>query len=210
MTHPHPIRTKEQVLKDFRTGEILDAARRVIGELGYAEASMERIAQAAGVAKGTLYLYFKNKESLLSAAFELGHAELMGRTRACTQRARGAKAKLREIARAFVEHCAEHQAFYRALLEQPALGPDGFAGSAGRARELVDEYIRYLAGSVERGIRAGELRGVDPERAARALVEILRGVVALRLREPDPTELTEDVDTAMDLFLHGVDAGEPK
>ena len=210
MSHPHTTRTKEQVLRDFRTGEILDAARRVIGELGYSEASMDRIAHEAGVAKATLYLYFVNKESLLSAAFELGHAELMGRTRACTHRARGSRAKLHEIARAFVEHCAEHQAFYRALLEEPALGPNGFAGSASRARELIDEYIRYLSASVERGIRAGELRGVDPEGAARVFVEIMRGVVARRLRDPAPTELTQDVDTAMDLFLHRVDAGEPR
>ena len=41
-------RTKEEVVKDFRTGEIVQAARRVIGELGFADASMERIAQEAG------------------------------------------------------------------------------------------------------------------------------------------------------------------
>ena len=49
-------KTKDEVVKDFRTGEIVRAARRVIGELGFDEASMERIAHEAGVAKGTIYL----------------------------------------------------------------------------------------------------------------------------------------------------------
>ena len=62
--------TKEEVVKDFRTGEIANAARRVIGELGYPEASMERIAQEAGVSKGTLYLYYRNKRALLLTAIE--------------------------------------------------------------------------------------------------------------------------------------------
>jgi AcrR family transcriptional regulator len=207
MRGPPSTRSKEEVVKDFRTGEILDAARRVIGELGYAEASMERIAQAASVAKGTLYLYFKSKESLLSAALERGFAELMERTRAGTARARGPLPKLREVAHAFLEHSLAHQTFYRALQETPEIGPEGVSEVSHRLRALVDEYIHHVSAFVERGIRSGELRPVDPTRAARLLVELLRGVVADRLGGRRPDALDGDVDLVLDFFLHGVAQG---
>ena len=82
-------KTKDEVVKDFRTGEIVRAARRVIGELGFDEASMERIAHEAGIAKGTIYLYFRNKEELLAHVAEHGFRELMERARLAT-RARAA------------------------------------------------------------------------------------------------------------------------
>jgi AcrR family transcriptional regulator len=204
------VRSKEAVVKDFRTGEILDAARRVIAELGYGEASMERIAQAASVAKGTLYLYFKSKESLLVEVLERGFAELQEVSRARTLRARGTTAKLRELACSFLEHSALHQDFYRALLESPELGPYGVSEVSRRFRLLIDAYIAYVGSIVERGTRAGELRTVDPARAARFLVEVLRGVVADRMRESDPPAIGDDVDAVLDFFFHGVGAGERK
>jgi AcrR family transcriptional regulator len=202
-----PSRSKGEVVKDFRTGEILDAARRVIGELGYGDASMERIAHAASVAKGTLYLYFKSKESLLQAVLEHGYAELMERTRARTLRARGPLAKLREVAHAFLEHSLAHQAFYRALRENPEIGPEGVTEISRRLRALVDDYIHHVSALVERGIKTGELRPVEAERAARLLVELLRGAVADRLREAHADAIEDDVDLVVDFFLHGVASG---
>ncbi|MEM1029942.1 MAG: TetR/AcrR family transcriptional regulator [Myxococcota bacterium] len=52
--------------KAQRRDELLDAARRVFAEKGFHEAKVEDIAQAAGVAKGTLYLYFPDKRSVFS------------------------------------------------------------------------------------------------------------------------------------------------
>src|SRR5215469_12027017 len=50
--------------KDARPAEILDAALKVFAEKGFAGARMEDIASRAGVTKGTIYLYFENKEAV--------------------------------------------------------------------------------------------------------------------------------------------------
>jgi AcrR family transcriptional regulator len=92
-----PARTREQVIRDFRTSEILGAARRVIAEIGFGDASMERIAQEAGVSKGTIYLYFDGKEALLVEALKRAFDLLMERTRSAARRARGSRAKLRAV-----------------------------------------------------------------------------------------------------------------
>jgi AcrR family transcriptional regulator len=210
MTAPRPSRTKEDVVKDFRTSEILDATRRVIGELGYADASMERIAQEAGVAKGTLYLYFKSKESLLLAACEHGFDELMTRTRDATERVRGSTAKVGEVAREFLAHASENQAFIHALRERPDLWPEGTSEISEDIRALIDQYTEFVASFVERGIRSREFRKIDPTRAARVLTVMLQTVVADRLVDPDPSPISEDAAVLLDYFLHGVGAGDSR
>jgi len=62
-----PRTTKKEVVTAFRTGEILAAARRLMEHKGLDSLTMDEIAQAAGVAKGTLYLYFQSKDELLQA-----------------------------------------------------------------------------------------------------------------------------------------------
>ena len=115
-------KTKDEVVKDFRTGEIVRAARRVIGELGFDEASMERIAHEAKVAKGTIYLYFRNKEELLAHVAEHGFRELMERARLATSRARGAEPKLTGLMRAALEHTGENREIFRALQDRTQYG----------------------------------------------------------------------------------------
>jgi AcrR family transcriptional regulator len=202
-----PHRTKEEVVKDFRTAEILEAARRVIGELGFADASMERIALEAGVAKGTLYRYFENKESLLARALEYGHGDVMARSRAATQRVRAYRDKLREAVRTVLEYSAEHQAFHQALLDRPDLSLGRESVAAKTLSKNFEEYTRFVAGLLTRGARVGELREVDPRRGAQFLIEIVRSTLQERFRDRKPPDIDADVETITDFFLHGVEAG---
>ena len=59
--------TKKEIVTEFRTREILAAARRLMQSRGVEAVTMEEIAAAAGVAKGTVYLYFQGKEDLIQA-----------------------------------------------------------------------------------------------------------------------------------------------
>src|SRR5512135_2087611 len=91
-------RTKREVLAEFRHEEILEAARRVFAQKGFRDTSVDEIAQAAGVAKGTVYLYYSSKEAIYTAALEDGLRRLIDDVRARM----GAAAGLREKIRAFV------------------------------------------------------------------------------------------------------------
>lgn len=64
-----PAHTRQR-RKEARPGELLEAALDVFVERGYAATRLEEIAQRAGVSKGTLYLYFENKEALLKAVVQ--------------------------------------------------------------------------------------------------------------------------------------------
>jgi AcrR family transcriptional regulator len=59
--------TKKDIVTAFRTQEILAAARKLLEQQGLESLTMEEIAAAASVAKGTLYLYFQSKDDLIQA-----------------------------------------------------------------------------------------------------------------------------------------------
>src|SRR3954470_22154723 len=72
-------KTKQGVVTEFRCTEILEAARKVFARKGFDQTTVDDIAAAAGVAKGTLYLYFRSKRDIYLAALKEGvlalHAE---------------------------------------------------------------------------------------------------------------------------------------
>lgn len=74
---------------------ILDAAERVFAAHGFYHAKVSEIAREAGVADGTIYLYFKNKEALLIALFESRMEEVTGRLQRATDAVDDPSEKLR-------------------------------------------------------------------------------------------------------------------
>ena len=197
-------KTKEELVKDFRTREILEAARSVIAELGVREASMERIAQAAGISKGTIYLYFENKEGLLARAVEHGFGELMQRLRRAVEVETHAADQLVALVRASLEHAGDARGFFRALIEPGSLGPESVSLLASRFTQQSEDYIEFVSGLIERGMASGEFRAVSPRRVASLISGSLRAAVLESLSEASSGSLDHDTKEIVDFWLNGV------
>src|SRR5213593_4243507 len=70
------VRTKKDVVTEFRTSEILEAARKIFAKKGFHDATVDDIANAAGVAKGTVYLYYRSKQEVYIAALKFGISQM--------------------------------------------------------------------------------------------------------------------------------------
>ena len=203
--NPTPPKTKEELLREFRRGAILDATRDVIGEQGF-DLSMERIAERAGVAKGTLYLYFESKEALLDSALQYAYGDFLGRCHEAADGAKGYTEKIRAIAASIVESNTEHRAFGRALQDRPEFGPEGGSALSEQLREQIIPFVEFVADLFDRGARAGEFRPIGGMRAARLFLSLMRGLAVQQLREPDPPSAGEELEVLLDVFLRGVAA----
>lgn len=146
---------------------LFEAAARIVGDLGYAEASVARITDLAGVAQGTFYNHFASRQALFdellpTLGLEMAHF-IQERTRdICPESAR-------EIARfrAFFDYLRENPGFHRILNEAEFAAPVAF-----------QKHIDNMAGPYRRMLRSardkGEVGGFsDPE--IEVVVHILMG-----------------------------------
>jgi AcrR family transcriptional regulator len=127
---------------------LLRAAAKVVGEVGYQDASIARITQEAGLAHGTFYLYFDSRQHLLDAVLPFVGEELSLFIR---QRASGAKNALDLEERSFraaFEYLARNPGFYRTLNEAEFSAPVGFKKHFDKT---ADRYVASLKRSKERG-----------------------------------------------------------
>jgi AcrR family transcriptional regulator len=104
-------RSKREVVSEFRRAEILESACKVFAKKGFADSTMDEIADATGLAKGTLYLYFKSKQDVYLSTLQHGITEFLERVTANTQEVTGVRAKLRMAIATRLEYAEENRDF---------------------------------------------------------------------------------------------------
>jgi len=181
---------------------ILRAATRVFARNGYFNSKVADIAGAAGVADGTVYLYFKSKEEILHSIFDQNMAEAIASARKLTEKLNDPRQKLRRIAALHLERLGADRDL--AVVFQVELrGSTKFMqefSAAGFA-----EYLSLLRTTFEEGQRRGVFR---KELNAKAVSKILFGaldematnwIISKRAYKLEPM-----ADVVMEVFLNGV------
>jgi AcrR family transcriptional regulator len=184
--------------------QILDGAREVFLNLGFDGASMGDIARAAGVSKGTLYVYFENKAELFSAliADERKHAK---REFKLDPESPEVSADLRRYGRSLLAYISRPRNIQSvrtviAIAEKfPKVGEDYYQDGPQRGLEYFRSYL-------EAQVAAGRLRIDDCAFAARQLQVLFHtGVINELLygvrNTPDEAEIGRVVDEAVETFL---------
>jgi AcrR family transcriptional regulator len=203
----HSAKTREQVLRDFRTDQILEAARRVIGEVGFAEASIDRIAEAAGVARSTLYVYFDGKEDLLNQCIAQLRGGLGERVRQAVEEAQGTEERLAAFLAAHFEYVGKVREFFRAVMAVRGVDPFFSPPGGGTPPEL--ETIRAESSAVVESIlkdaaASGEIPTENLPVALELLAVLIYGALMRRAQQPDPGPAGPEAQRLAAAFLWGV------
>ena len=183
---------------------ILRAAIDVFADRGYFNAQVADVARAAGVAAGTVYLYFRSKDDLLISIFERGMREALSEGRAVVAALEDPQERLRRFARLHLERLGRDRNLaivFQVELRQSTKFMERFSAT------LLRDYLGLIRGTIADGQRVGRFRGdIKPTVAAKmlfgALDEMATNWILSRRRYP----LEADADAVVDLFLNGATA----
>ncbi len=196
---------KEDVLREFRVREILDATCRVVAQYGFQGATVERVAEEAEIAKGTVYLYFQNKESLFTAAVEQGIQNFTSQVRSQVAEALSPLEKIQRLIEASLELSDIHRDFFKTLLlERNFLAASPHHPEAAHMLDLYLAHIHFIEELIQDGVRAGVFRAHNVEASAFALNEAIRGCFQQRALGLTARPVTEDAGILLDIFFNGV------
>jgi AcrR family transcriptional regulator len=183
---------------------LIEAARPLFAERGYAAVGTEEIVRAAGVTRGALYHHFDGKRDLFEAVYERIEAELAQRIASGALDA-GAAAPLEAMrvgAEMFLQAATEREAQQIVLLDGPSvLGWD-------RWREIAAEHgLGLIEATLQAAIEAGAIAQQPVRPLAHVLMGALDEAAMLVARAEDPELMRAEVGRTLDSLLAGLNAG---
>lgn len=180
---------------------IQDAVVRILSREGAEALTMDRVAAEAGLAKGTLYLHFKDKQQLLTAVKDEALRPLWEELFAILDGPLAPAAKLERFVVRHLGYFDERRDLFRVLLWDRQIAETTLR----RQQSLPFRgYVERVAKVFEEGARVGVFRPLDPQRLAAMLIEANIVTIGRRFVVAAPGPPEADARFVVDLFLNGV------
>lgn len=197
-----------------RREAILDAAQELTAEVGYQALRMDAVAEAAELSKGTLYLYFANKEALCAGvATRLIDLLLPLLEKNLAKTSSGLDA-VRQVLQTYCEFTRDHPHHFRFALTWLSAGErlDDSSEAFRLYRDRVGSVLQHAVAAIERGQADGSVRSdIDPLPQALQLWSSMLGVILIDLNQesisqriPVPVDLDQIVNLHIDAMARAL------
>ena len=181
---------------------ILKAATQVFARRGYFQSQVADVARAAGVAAGTVYLYFRSKDDLLVSIFERTMRDTLAEGEAAIAEARDPRERLRRIARLHLDRMGRDRdlaVVFQVELRQSTKFMERFSST------YLRDYLGIIRDTLAEGQASGAFRdSFNPTIAAKALFGALDEMATNWILTRRKYGLAAQADEIIDLFLNGV------
>jgi AcrR family transcriptional regulator len=208
MSCPFDYKPRWERRKDARPQELLAAALDLFVEKGFASTRLEDVAKRAGVSKGTLYLYFENKEELFKAVVRENIVPAIGDAEDSIAGFEGNSAELlRCVLMGWWERIGETKSsgITKLMMSEAANFPDL---AAFYNEEVILRCTAMIAGMLETAIARGEFRPMNVAALTQVLIAPVLTLMMWK-HAPGPCGAAAQcphtfLDTLIDMALHGV------
>ena len=176
--------------RDLRRREILKAAAALFSEKSYHDVKMDEVAHAAGVGKGTVYLYFDSKENLYLEIIGSAFEELVALIEKEIAKAQAAPKKLAQMLEVIFRFFGEHKDVLRILSrDETHLIREHFELTEHWRRRGLDLYQEII----EKGIKEGSFKAVNAKITALIIYGLIRSVTFYYGETKRPEKVAEEV-----------------
>jgi len=195
------MRATTTLWQDFKRQSIQEAVIQLMCREGLDAVTMERVAQEVGIAKGTVYLHYRDKQALLDAVKDSALTPLMERLDQLFDSDLDPLRKLEGYSLRYLGYFDERRDLFRILLyEREVVRASGQRFRGDRYRHLLDRCTRVIG----EGVDGGVFRDVDPGKAAAMFVEANFAIMNQRLRGRAAAPVEDDARLISDIFLRGL------
>lgn len=195
------LKDDDALWQNYKRQSIQQAVIRVMCRDGLKSVTMDRVAQEVGIAKGTVYLHYRDKQQLLDDVKESALSPIIAKLDEIFASDSSPERKLQAYSLRYLSYFDERRELFRILLyEREAVRIQGSRYRSDRYRRLVDEVAKVI----EYGMKHGAFRRVDAHHVASMFVESNFAMLNQRLLTEKPRPVEEDAETISDLFLRGL------
>lgn len=201
MTRTAKVSPEKKLWPEFKRQSIQAAVIRLMCREGLKNVTMERVAEETGIAKGTIYLHYRDKKELLEAVKESALAPLRAKIDEVLQSDLAPDRKLAAYSIRYLAYFDENRDLFRVLLY------DREVTRVKGARYRTDRYrytVEAVSSVIERGQELGIFREISSRKAAAMFIEANIAIVNQRLQVDDNGPVEDDARTIVGLFLRGL------
>lgn len=181
---------------------ILKAATKVFAQNGYFQSQVADVARVAGVAAGTVYLYFKGKDDLLVSIFERSMNEVLGEARAAVEAVPDPAERLRKIAHLHLDRVGRDKdlaVVFQVELRQSVKFMERFSET------FLQDYFKLIRQAIADGQQTGAFRkDISATTSTKIFFGALDEMATNWVLSRRKYDLRAEADAVVDLFINGV------
>jgi AcrR family transcriptional regulator len=195
----------DDLWQSFKRQSIQQAVIQLMCREGLPSVTMDRVAQEAGIAKGTIYLHYKDKQELLDDVKNSSLDPMVTRMDEVFASDASPDRKLQTYSQRYLQYFDERRDLFRILLyEREVVRVQSSRYQGNRYKHLVDQTAR----AIREGVKKRIFREVDDRSIAVMFIEANVAVMNQRLMTDSPRPVEDDAGIIADLFLTGLARGK--
>ncbi len=192
-----------RIEKNNKYHQILEAAVKVFARQGFHQSTVAQIAKEAGVADGTIYLYFKNKDDILVQFFRFRTQQVFESFREAVDGAETSTDKLRNLVR---RHLAEFQRDRDGAVVYQVETHQNSRLAEAQIREMSKMYRDLISEIIEQGQQEGAIRkDLYVGLVKRFIIGAVDEVINTWLHAEEDYDLVSMADPLVELFIKGIE-----
>lgn len=193
-----------------RTDQILEAAEKLFAQKGFYSTTVGEIAEKAGIAKGTIYLYFRDKRDLFFSVLESKLDILLEKVEKGIQKSKTVSSRIEEAIGIHLKFLEENEDFFKIMQSFP----EEFKRKLGERLKggLIERqsyYVEIMDKLIQEGIEVGEIRAFDSRKLAVILMGMLHSLTVYWISRKERASLSEDKHLIYEVFWEGVKRESP-
>lgn len=193
---------KKEKLKAKRTKQILTASMKIFSRYGYQMTDVEKIADLAGLGKGTVYRYFKSKQNLFLSTLEWGLNSLKNEIFSSIEKVDDYLERVEIALSTHLRFFEKNRDFYRLLIQERAWAEVKSAGGSCKEKHLF--YIDHLEKILAEGMRKGYFKKVNPKSCAYALWGLTNSLLYKWLISDKKYPIKRELSVIQKTFFEGI------